>query len=277
MNKIIITLIALFLGIQINSFAQNVDEMRKEIQEEIKDETFLKEFDSHLEPNREMRFSVVLSKNTLYKFYTFVNNPNDIKINFYDSKENVVFHNKSDQKGVLSFSMKCNNSAVYHLHVKNLTEKELSNIVILTFAGKFQSKDIEKIMPEVTKTETIVNDKEGITKEENTSVYFVVEKMPKFKDKENKIKNFNDYVEKEMKYPQEALNENIEGKVYVQFTVGKNGYVKDAKVARGVHPALDQEALRIVYSSPKWEPGTQKGEAVDVIFTFPIIFKIEDK
>ncbi len=257
---------------------QGIDEMRKEIQEEIKDETFLKEFNSHLEPYSKFRSSVVLSKNTLYKFYTFVNNPDDIKINLYDNKENVLFHNKSDQKGVISFSMKCNHTGVYHLHVDNLTDKQQNNIVVLTFAGKFQSKDIEKITPEVTKTETIINTQEGITKEEeSTTVYFVVEKMPKYKDKANKIKNFNDFVKQEMQYPQEALNENIEGRVYVQFTVGKNGYVKDAKVARGVHPALDQEALRIVYSSPKWEPGTQKGKAVDVIFTFPINFTIKNK
>jgi len=275
MYKITIILIAFFFGVQINSNAQSIDEMREEIQKEIQDEAFLKEFDSHLNPKSKIRSSVVLSKHTLYKFYTYVNDPDEIKITIFDGKENIIFHNKSVQKGVLSFSLKCNKTAVYHLHVDNLTDKEQSNIVILTFAGKFHSKDIEKIAPEVSNRKPIVNEQASIAKEENSTVYFTVEKMPKFIDKANKLKNFNDYIKKELEYPQVAQDKNIEGRVFVQFTVGKNGYLKNAKVVRGSHPALDQESLRIVYSSPKWEPGTQKGKAVDVILTYPIIFKIK--
>ncbi len=277
MKKIIIIFIAFLFGLNSISFAQSIDEMRKEIHNESKDESFLKEFDSHLTPNGEIKSSIVLSKNTKYKFYTFINDPNDIKIHLYDKYENILFQNKSDEKGVVSFSLKCNKTGVYQLFMKNLTNKELSNIFILTFAGRFEPKDIEEITPEFTLMEPEVNTQTETKKEECNDVFFVVDNMPEFNDEENKIKDFNDYVKKEMQYPQEALNEDIEGKVHVQFTVGKNGYIKDAKVARGIHPALDQEALRIVYSSPKWEPGTQKGVAVDVIFTFPVIFEIKDK
>lgn len=271
MKKITISCLILFFGVITNSFAQSIDEMRKEIHEVSKDETFLKEFDSHITPNGEIRNSVVLSKNRLYKWYTYIHDPNKQQITLYDSHENIVFQNKSDQKGVVSFSSKCNKTAVYHLSIKNLTNQEISNIFILTFAGLFEPKDIEKITPEVTQTETIVNTQIDTKEEESTTVYFVVEDMPKFI---NEIKNFNEYLKKELQYPQEAKEKKLEGTVYVQFTVGKDGYIKDAKVVRGSHPALDQEALRIVYSSPKWKPGTQRGIAVDVILTFPIIFKL---
>jgi len=274
MNKIIITLIALFFGVQINSSAQNID---KNTYQELTDivgcasnATFLKDFKINLEPNNEARHSVVLSKNTIYSLSFYQNETNQFDVKLYEnkSKEPITPLSTKVNNKITIFEYEINETAIYHLFVKNISAKQSKTVVLLSYIEKFHKPNTAK---------TNVNDKEGIAKEENTNVYFTVEKMPKFKDKANKLKNFNDYIEKEMQYPQEALNKNIEGRVYVQFTVGKNGYVKDAKVVRGVHPALDQEALRIVYSSPKWEPGTQKGKAVDVIFTFPIIFKIEDK
>ena len=287
MNKIIITLIALFLGIQINSNAQGINEKDNKITSDKILEilnyelngTGLIDFKINLKPNNEARHSLVLSKSTIYSLSIYQDEPNQFEINLFKSKSKEPIEPSSTQvkDKIISSVYPIEETGVYHLIVKNISKKQLETVTLLSFIERITEQDSEEIIKKEIKTERNVNIKEGITKEENTSVYFVVEKMPKFKDKENKIKNFNDYVEKEMKYPQEALNENIGGKVYVQFTVGKNGYVKDAKVARGVHPALDQEALRIVYSSPKWEPGTQKGEAVDVIFTFPIIFKIEDK
>ena len=86
--------------------------------------------------------------------------------------------------------------------------------------------------------------------------------------------DFSKWVNSHIEYPQEAVDKNIAGKVVLQFTVNKLGEVKDVKVVRGVNELLDNEAVRVVASSPKWEPATQNGVPVSVNYTFPVIFKI---
>ena len=86
--------------------------------------------------------------------------------------------------------------------------------------------------------------------------------------------DFSKWVNSHLEYPQEAVDKNIAGKVVLQFTVNKLGEVKDVKVVRGVNELLDNEAVRVVASSPKWEPATQNGIPVSVNYTFPVIFKI---
>ena len=71
--------------------------------------------------------------------------------------------------------------------------------------------------------------------------------------------SFARWVFTQLKYPEQAVKENLTGKVIVQFTISKTGDVKDIKVLRGAHPALDAEALRVISMSPKWTPGQVKG------------------
>jgi TonB family protein len=107
-------------------------------------------------------------------------------------------------------------------------------------------------------------------------VFMVVEEMPSFQGKGFEGA-FREYIAKNIIYPEEAKKNGITGKVYVQFTVNKKGEVTDVKVLRGVAPSLDEEAIRVVKSSPLWTPGKQKGEPVDVQFTFPITFELGEK
>ena len=74
--------------------------------------------------------------------------------------------------------------------------------------------------------------------------------------------------------PKEAKDRSIQGRVTLNFTDTRTGKVKDVKVLRGVDPLLDNEALRVVSASPDWTPGQQKGRAVDVTYTFPVIFEL---
>jgi protein TonB len=83
------------------------------------------------------------------------------------------------------------------------------------------------------------------------------------------------YMARAVKYPDDAVKKGIQGKVYVTFVVSKDGTVADAKIARGVDPSLDTEALRVVNNLPKWKPGKQKGQAVNVSYTVPINFKLQ--
>lgn len=105
--------------------------------------------------------------------------------------------------------------------------------------------------------------------------YFIeVENMPEFPGGEGA---FLEFISSNIKYPEEAKQKGVQGKVYVSFVVSKDGTVKDAKIVRGVDPMLDKEALRVINMSPKWQPGKDKRENVDVQYTAPIVFKLDDE
>jgi protein TonB len=111
------------------------------------------------------------------------------------------------------------------------------------------------------------NDGQEITDEE---IFFVVENMPSFQGKGQE--GFREWIARNLKYPESAAKKGIGGRVFVQFAINSKGEVVDAVILKGVDPALDQEALRVIMSSPKWEPGRQRGKPVKVQFTFPINF-----
>lgn len=96
------------------------------------------------------------------------------------------------------------------------------------------------------------------------------EVMPEFPGGMKEMVNF---LNKNLIYPQEMLENGIEGKIYVQFTVTKTGEIKDAVVARGVN-GLNAEALRLVKQMPKWKPGWNEGKEVDVKMIIPIHFSL---
>jgi protein TonB len=104
---------------------------------------------------------------------------------------------------------------------------------------------------------------------EVTQVFFIVEEMPEFPGGDLALRN---YIAQQVKYPVIAQENGIQGKVYVNFVVGKDGSISNAKIARGVDPSLDKEALRVVMALPKWKPGKQGGKPVKVSYTVPINF-----
>lgn len=83
-----------------------------------------------------------------------------------------------------------------------------------------------------------------------------------------------EYLFNNIKYPQREKQIGIEGKVYVEFVVGKKGEITDVKIKRGVSEALDAEAIRVIKAMPNWLPGKQNGRVVKVIYIMPISFKI---
>jgi protein TonB len=102
-------------------------------------------------------------------------------------------------------------------------------------------------------------------------IFDVVEENPEFKGGMAKL---YEYLGKHIQYPEMAKENGIQGKVFVQFVVWKDGTIKDVKVVKGVHKTLDSEATRVVKSMPKWTPGKQRGKAVNARFTLPIKFRI---
>lgn len=105
-------------------------------------------------------------------------------------------------------------------------------------------------------------------------VYFVVEEMPTFQGSD--FSTFRQYLAENIIYPDEAKKKNISGTVYIQMVVTRDGKVENVKVIRSADPLLDKEALRVVMSSPEWEPGKQKGQNVNVAFTFPVVFTLSE-
>lgn len=112
---------------------------------------------------------------------------------------------------------------------------------------------------------------ESETKEDN-KVYDVVEQQPSFPDGQGALMQ---WLIDNIKYPVIAAENGIEGRVMVQFIVNKNGDLSDVRVARGVDPSLDKEALRLISIMPKWIPGKQNGKIINVRYTLPITFKLQ--
>jgi len=113
---------------------------------------------------------------------------------------------------------------------------------------------------------------EAEKEKEEDAVFYIVEEMPEFPGGEMALRKF---LASAIKYPILAQENGIQGKVYVNFVVGKDGSVTNAKVIRSVDPALDKEALRVINSLPKWKPGLQRGEPVRVSYSVPIVFILQ--
>lgn len=105
----------------------------------------------------------------------------------------------------------------------------------------------------------------------DSKVYQFVEQMPQFPGGDAGLMN---YLRNNISYPEIAAKNNVQGRVIVQFVVTANGGIGDVKVARGVDPELDKEAVRVVKSFPKFTPGRLKGSAVNVWYTLPVNFKL---
>ncbi|MBK9420414.1 MAG: energy transducer TonB [Flavobacteriales bacterium] len=108
--------------------------------------------------------------------------------------------------------------------------------------------------------------------EEVTYDLAAVQEQPEF---QGGMAQMYGYLKKNIKYPDMEFDAGIQGKVYVEFVVEKDGSVEDVSVRRGVSPGLDKEALRAVRSMPKWSPGKMNGKAVKVRFTIPVDFKLQ--
>ncbi|MEI8112076.1 MAG: M56 family metallopeptidase [Bacteroidia bacterium] len=102
-------------------------------------------------------------------------------------------------------------------------------------------------------------------------VYENVEQMPEYP---GGMEEMGKYIGSSIKYPVEAMKNKIQGKVFISFVIARDGLVTDAKIARGVDPMLDAEALRVINSMPKWIPGKDKGKIVAVQLTVPINFAL---
>ena len=141
----------------------------------------------------------------------------------------------------------------------------------------FGQKDNEKGTEDrnVTRTlkeEVVVEKPVEKPKEVKEEVFRSVEQMPQFPGGEAALMK---YLQSHINYPPMAAENNVQGKVVVQFVVDKTGKVGEVKVVRSVDKDLDREAVRVCKSLPKFTPGRQNGQAVSVWYTLPVTFKLQ--
>jgi len=107
---------------------------------------------------------------------------------------------------------------------------------------------------------------------EEQQIFQVVEEMPEFPGGMAECMKF---LSKNIKYPPISAENGIQGRVIVQFVVNQDGSIVDPVVVRGVDSHLDKEALRVIQMMPKWKPGKQRGKAVRVKYTVPVMFRLQ--
>ena len=107
---------------------------------------------------------------------------------------------------------------------------------------------------------------------EEQQIFQVVEEMPEFPGGMSECMKF---LSKNIKYPTISQENGVQGRVIVQFVVNRDGSIVDPVVVRGVDPYLDKEALRVIQMMPKWKPGKQRGKAVRVKYTVPVMFRLQ--
>lgn len=107
---------------------------------------------------------------------------------------------------------------------------------------------------------------------QSEKVYDVVEMPPSFP---GGMAALQSYIRNNIKYPVAAKKNGIEGRVVIEFVVEKDGTLSNVKAFRSADPSLDQEAIRLVESMPKWNPGKSNGEPVNVRYTIPVTFRLQ--
>ncbi|MBQ8266214.1 MAG: TonB family protein [Bacteroides sp.] len=131
-----------------------------------------------------------------------------------------------------------------------------------------QASDDTQAAVEVKYTPVEVEEEEV----EEQQIFQVVEEMPEFPGGMGECMKF---LGKNIKYPTISQENGVQGRVIVQFVVNRDGSIVDPVVVRGVDPYLDKEALRVIQMMPKWKPGKQRGKAVRVKYTVPVMFRLQ--
>jgi len=144
----------------------------------------------------------------------------------------------------------------------NLTNLMITDIVRDSVINNIVTEKIDSIVYSPPVTNEI----------EEEEPFTFVQEQPVFPGGEEALLR---YIAEHTKYPAIAIENNIQGKVFVKFVVSSDGSVKRIEILRGLHPLLDDEALRVISTLPAWKPGRQNGKAVPVWFSVPVSFRIQ--
>ncbi|MGB3182424.1 MAG: energy transducer TonB [Cyclobacteriaceae bacterium] len=135
-------------------------------------------------------------------------------------------------------------------------------------------EDIELDLDVEITEETVIEDiviEEAPEEEVADEIFTIVEDKP---TPPGGMAGWGKYLQKNLKYPTQAKRMGTEGRVYVQFVVGKDGSISEVKAIKGIGSGCDEEAERVIRNAPKWNPGKQRGRPVKVRMVVPIVFKL---
>ena len=189
-----------------------------------------------------------------------------------------IFTSKSDPEGPVSGTYRvCRGGSWYHTagtcRVSDRNNRapgfKGNNLGFRLCLDETVNQPAVKKVPVKTETPPVVNVPED---DEEPIPFQLVEVKPTFMGGD--ANKFSTWVNQRLVYPDIAKENGVQGRVTLQFTVGKDGSLYNIKVLRGVDPSLDKEAVRVASLSPKWTPGMQRGEPVPVTYTFPVIFQL---
>lgn len=159
------------------------------------------------------------------------------------------------------------------------TVKYIAPVVVDSIAPEEQgqlmsaAEAVETIVDvDVSIEEVAVVQEEVVEEEAPIEVFVIVEEMPSFPGGDVEMMNF---INTNIKYPEIAKENNIQGRVFLRFCVTYKGTVEQISILKGVDPALDEEAIRVVSLLPAWKPGKQGGKPVNVWFQLPITFQLK--
>ena len=154
----------------------------------------------------------------------------------------------------------------------NQIEKQKPNIKkqekVITIATCYDIA--EPVDPPIAECYAAVIDVEKDT----NAPFIVVEQMPEFPGGDDSLRNF---IRRTIKYPDLARESSVEGTVYINFIIEKDGSVSNPKILRGIGSGCDEEAIRVIKLMPRWIPGKQNGKTVRVQYNLPIKFKLDDE
>lgn len=189
------------------------------------------------------------------------------------------------KNGVISIKLKKDKDNPEKNSAITIFNNGITKTPLIVIDGVISTKEMDDIKPETIESINVLKGdmavkkygdkgKDGvieITLKKQDEVFVVVEQMPEFP---GGLAALKEYVRVNLQYPKIALENGIKGQVTVGFVVSKTGSIEDVKVIGNVDPSLDQEAVRIIRSMPKWNPGVQHGQKVDVSYQIPINFEL---
>ncbi len=156
---------------------------------------------------------------------------------------------------------------------------ELKNITIIEIEDVSEIEDELEISFDIEMTEEMAIeaspealDTEEDEEEVSDEIFLIVEEQPK---PIGGIKAFYDYINAKVRYPLSARRMGIQGRVFVQFVIEKDGSISQVEVIRGIDSSCNEEAIRVISGAPDWQPGKQRGKPVRVKMVIPITFKLQ--
>jgi protein TonB len=173
----------------------------------------------------------------------------------------------TDEDQELAPTTSLEQKTVFTENIKETTEvpSEMDNTLTPLIDGEITEENTEK---EEETSPTPPLEPEQANKTDNLRI---VEQMPEFP---GGLAEYTKWLTKNLRYPDIARNQKIQGKVVVQFIVNKDGTIADAKVVKSVNPHLDREAMRVIRLMPSWKPGIQNNQPCKTMVAVPIVFKL---